>query len=87
MSSKGPILVTGLNGYLGAWTAETILKSGYPVRGTVRNIEAGRKTKEALVALGYDASLIEVVEIADMTASGAFDKAVVGTCNNASINH
>ncbi|KXJ93349.1 hypothetical protein Micbo1qcDRAFT_232903 [Microdochium bolleyi] len=78
MTSKGPILITGFNGYLGGRTAETALKSGYPVRGTVRKLESGQKTKDALVALGYDAGLIDIVEVPVIAATGAFDKVVAG---------
>ncbi|KAH7033488.1 uncharacterized protein B0I36DRAFT_348537 [Microdochium trichocladiopsis] len=78
MSDEGPILVTGVNGYLGARAAEAVLKAGYSVRGTVRKVDAGQKTKDALVALGYDASRIELVEVPDISPEGAFDKAVVG---------
>lgn len=78
MAAKGPLLVTGLNGYLGARTAEAVLKAGYPVRGTVRQVASGAAVQDALVELGYDRDLIEVVQVPDMMAPGAFDKAVAG---------
>ncbi|KAL7625198.1 hypothetical protein AAE478_004413 [Parahypoxylon ruwenzoriense] len=77
MSSKGTILITGLNGYLAGRVAEAALKAGYSVRGTVRNLEAGNEVQKALLNLGHGGG-VEVVRIPDMTEAGAFDKAVIG---------
>ncbi|KAI2621794.1 NAD(P)-binding protein [Hypoxylon sp. NC1633] len=77
MPSKGIILITGLNGYLAGRVAEAALKAGYSVRGTVRNLAAGAEVHKALLDLGYEGGA-EVVQVSDMTKSGAFDKAVVG---------
>ncbi|KAK7920332.1 hypothetical protein PG985_008354 [Apiospora marii] len=72
------ILITGLNGYLAGRTAEAVLKAGYDVRGTVRQLSTGDKVKDALVAMGYPEDCVEVVEVPDMTVPGAFDEAVKG---------
>ncbi|KAK8129634.1 hypothetical protein PG999_002014 [Apiospora kogelbergensis] len=72
------ILITGLNGYLAGRTAEAVLKAGYDVRGTVRRLAAGNEVKDALVKMGYSEDRIEVVEVPDVTVSGAFDHAVAG---------
>ncbi|KAI0166737.1 NAD(P)-binding protein [Hypoxylon sp. FL1284] len=77
MSSRGTMLITGLNGYLAGRLAEAALKAGFDVRGTVRNVDAGNEVKKALQDLGY-AKGVEVVHVPDMTEPGAFDKAVVG---------
>ncbi|OTA99917.1 hypothetical protein M426DRAFT_15973 [Hypoxylon sp. CI-4A] len=77
MSSKGTILITGLNGYLAGRVAETALKAGYHVRGTVRNLTAGAEAQKALQDLGYGGGT-EVVQVSDMTEPGAFDQAVIG---------
>ena len=34
---SGKVLVTGANGYIAAWTVNTLLEQGYSVRGTVRS--------------------------------------------------
>lgn len=60
--SQGTILITGLNGYLAGRVAEAVLKAGYDVRGTVRNIVAGKKVEDALVGTGYGGK-VEVVEV------------------------
>lgn len=78
MSSKGTVLITGLNGYLAGRVAEAALKAGYSVRGTVRNLAAGAEVHNALLDLGYGSGA-EVVQVADMTEPGAFDEAVLGT--------
>ncbi|KAK7980072.1 hypothetical protein PG990_002936 [Apiospora arundinis] len=72
------ILITGLNGYLAGRTAEAVLEAGYDVRGSVRRLAAGNEVKDALVKLGYSQDRIEVVEVPDLTAPGAFDEAVAG---------
>ncbi|KAI1075643.1 NAD(P)-binding protein [Whalleya microplaca] len=77
MASKGTILITGLNGYLAGRAAETALKAGYNVRGTVRNVAAGNKVRNALAELGYQGG-VEVVHVPDMTVAGAFDEAAFG---------
>ncbi|KAI1376615.1 NAD(P)-binding protein [Hypoxylon crocopeplum] len=77
MSSKGTILITGLNGYLAGRVAEAVLKAGYSVRGTVRNLAAGAEVHQALLDLGYGAGA-EVVQVPDMTEPGAFDEATIG---------
>ncbi|KAI1767715.1 NAD(P)-binding protein [Hypoxylon sp. FL1150] len=77
MSSKGTILITGLNGFLAGRLAEAALKAGYGVRGTVRNLTAGAEVQKALVRLGYGDGA-EVVHVPDMTVPGAFDEAAIG---------
>lgn len=39
------ILITGINGYVGSWIAYAALKSGYRVRGTVRDVNNEAKIK------------------------------------------
>ncbi|KAI1099597.1 NAD(P)-binding protein [Jackrogersella minutella] len=79
MSSKGMILITGFNGYLGGRVAEAALKAGYSVRGTVRNLAAGAEVQKTLLDLGYGSGA-EVVQVSDMTKPGAYDEAAFGCC-------
>ncbi|KAI0031823.1 D-lactaldehyde dehydrogenase [Vararia minispora EC-137] len=68
------VLVSGVNGYVGIWVASAYLEHGYSVRGTVRSIErAGKHIKDTFAKHG---DKFELVEVADITASGAFDEAV-----------
>lgn len=60
--SKGTILITGLNGYLAGRVAEAVLNAGYDVRGTVRNVAAGKKVEDVLAGAGH-AGKVEVVEV------------------------
>ena len=39
VSAPAKVLVSGVNGYVGAWVAQAFLSEGYSVRGTVRSIE------------------------------------------------
>ncbi|VDB82642.1 unnamed protein product [Peniophora sp. CBMAI 1063] len=70
------VLVSGVNGYVGMWVAETYLAEGYSVRGTVRSVSrAGKHIKETFSKYG---DKFELVEVKDITAPGAFDQAVQG---------
>jgi nucleoside-diphosphate-sugar epimerase len=73
--SKGLVLVTGANGYIGAVTVEVLLKAGYSVRGTVRS-EAS--TKAIVAALPQYADKLQFAIVPDLVAEGAFDEAVKG---------
>ncbi|KAI5865619.1 NAD(P)-binding protein [Durotheca rogersii] len=77
ISSRGTVLITGLNGYLAGRVAESVLKAGYSVRGTVRNMAAGNEVKKVLRDMGYG-DAVEVVYVRDMAEAGAFDEAVIG---------
>ena len=74
--SKGLVLVTGANGYIAARTIEAYLQAGWSVRGTARSAST---TKPLVDALSQYASKLEIVEVPDITAVGAFDDAVKGT--------
>ncbi|KAF3908970.1 Dihydroflavonol-4-reductase [Dactylellina cionopaga] len=76
MSSKPIALLTGINGYIAGWVAVYLLDAGYKVRGTSRSQASAQPVIDALVSKGYSASDIEIYEVADITAPGAFDEAV-----------
>ncbi|KAI0148880.1 hypothetical protein BJ166DRAFT_571158 [Pestalotiopsis sp. NC0098] len=77
MSSKGMVLVTGANGYIGARTVEAFLDAGYSVRGAVRSQSAGQGLQNAL-SKAVSAGRLELVQVPDITVSGAYDDAVKG---------
>ncbi len=77
MSSKGLVLVTGVNGYIAARTVEAFLKAGYSVRGTARSAST---THDLINTLPEYAGKLEIAEVPDITAIGAFDEAVKGRC-------
>jgi len=75
MSSKGTVLITGINGYIAGNTAKEFLNAGYSVRGTARSL-ARTKELEAALKPYLDAGQLTIVEVPDITAPGAFDGAV-----------
>jgi nucleoside-diphosphate-sugar epimerase len=75
MASKRIVLVTGANGYIAGPVIEAFLKAGYAVRGTVRSKASANALVEALSQYKED---IEIVEVPDIVAPGAFDDAVKG---------
>lgn len=76
MTEKRIALVTGANGYIAGPTIVAFLAAGYAVRGTVRSKASAQFLVDALPQ--YKDSL-EIVEVPDIVAPGAFDDAVKGT--------
>lgn len=75
---KGDVVVlTGVNGNIASHIADQLIKAGFVVRGTVRD-----KTKNTWLADCFDRKYgrghFELVEIPDVSASGALDEAVRG---------
>jgi nucleoside-diphosphate-sugar epimerase len=77
MTEKGLVLISGVNGYIASRTAETFLKAGYSVRGTVRSLSSGKALQDVLSEYATSGKF-ELVEVPDITIDGAFDKAVKG---------
>ena len=76
-SNGQTVLVTGISGYIASSLGLYILSAGYNLRGTTRS-----KTNAAGLLSGAYAiysSRVEVIEVPDLTISGAFDEAVKGT--------
>lgn len=83
MDAKSPIdsngkilLITGINGYIAAALGQMCLAQGYQIRGTTRRIA----NVETLLSGAYASYVdrIEIFEVQDMTAEGAFNAAVQG---------
>ncbi len=75
-SNNKTILVSGVNGYIATRIADDLLKKGYNVRGSVRNIDSVQPYLDN--EWKPYKSRIDIVEVQDMTVSGAFDEAVKG---------
>ncbi|KPM35564.1 hypothetical protein AK830_g11008 [Neonectria ditissima] len=75
MTDKRIVLVTGANGYIAGPVIEAFLKAGYAVRGTVRSKTSANALVEALSQYRND---LDIVEVPDIVAPGAFDVAVKG---------
>jgi nucleoside-diphosphate-sugar epimerase len=71
------LLVTGINGYIGVVLGSHILASGYSLRGTTRSASSSKSLLDGPYAQYRDR--VEIVEVPDITAEGAFDEAVKGT--------
>ena len=70
------LLVTGLNGFVGAVLGKHVLSKGYKLRGTVRRLESVENIIKGPLAI-YKAR-VEIIQIPNMTAPGAFDEVVTG---------
>ncbi|KAI0351273.1 NAD-P-binding protein [Trametes cingulata] len=70
MSSKQLILVTGINGFLGAHIVDQLVKAGYRVRGTVRSSKLAL-ARESNALYGADVEVIAADDLAfgDFTAA------------------
>lgn len=79
MGSADVILITGGTGHIGYRVLVSALEAGYRVRAAVRSQEKAEKILSApsIRALNPGDKL-SFVEVADLTATGAYDKAVQG---------
>ncbi|KAJ3501157.1 hypothetical protein NMY22_g19021 [Coprinellus aureogranulatus] len=74
-STSSTILVTGANGYIGAWTVKTLLSRGYTVRAVVRNPSKADVLKNIFPSYVENAKLT-FAYVGDLVKEGAFDEAV-----------
>lgn len=72
------VLVTGATGFLASHIVLQFLKRGYRVRGTVRDLGSASWLKEGAFAPYASKGDIELVQVPDLGAEGAFDEAVKG---------
>ncbi|KAK6606751.1 aldehyde reductase protein [Botrytis cinerea] len=71
------VLVTGINGYVGSHVADQLLKAGYRVRGTARDVSKAKNLLN-LWEEQYGKGRVEVVTVPKIGIEGAFDEAVKG---------
>ncbi|KAF9874898.1 hypothetical protein CkaCkLH20_07592 [Colletotrichum karsti] len=74
-STKGLVLITGSNGFIGARTVEAFLKAGYSVRAVTRSSSSAEGLLSALTKYTESGHLTTAL-VPDITAPGAFDEAV-----------
>ena len=71
------VLLTGISGFLGGHVALELLKHGYSVRGSVRNLARADQVRSTLVAHGADPARLEFVAL-DLLADAGWDEAMAG---------
>lgn len=76
-SNGKTVLITGINGYIASVLGLHLLAKGYSIRGTSRS----KTSSQALVEEAYASykDRVEIYEVPDITAAGAFDEAAKGT--------
>jgi dihydroflavonol-4-reductase len=77
MDGKGVVLVTGGSGYIGGWCAIALLKQGYVVRTTVRNLSREAEVR-ARFAKQTDPGNRLSFHAADLMADAGWDEAAEG---------
>ncbi|KAK9427488.1 hypothetical protein V1505DRAFT_379982 [Lipomyces doorenjongii] len=73
----GLVIVTGVNGFVGSHIADSLLRKGYKVRGTVRSKDRAAWVQVAFAERNPSAAF-EIVLVPDVAAPGALDEAVKG---------
>ena len=76
--SKGIVLISGVNGYIGSVLAKYLLDNDYNVRGAVRRLASANELISGPLQAYAKSGAFTVVEVPDITVDGAFDKAVQG---------
>lgn len=71
------VLVTGATGYIGAHVVEELLAAGYKVRGVSRTMNKAQFLT-TLMEKKFGKGKLDIVEVPDMIADDAYDKAVKG---------
>ncbi|XXH02854.1 hypothetical protein Hte_009242 [Hypoxylon texense] len=78
------VLVTGANGLIASHVVDQLLAAGYNVRGTVRNT-AKCAWLGPLFSSRHPSHHLEVVEVSDFGAPGAWDEAIKGVSGVAAV--
>ncbi|KAI1409921.1 NAD(P)-binding protein [Hypoxylon sp. FL1857] len=78
------VLVTGANGLIASHVIDQLLAAGYNVRGTVRDLKKSAWLKP-LFASRHPSNHLELVQVSDLGAPGAWDGAVKGVAGIAHV--
>lgn len=71
------VIVTGISGFLSGHVALQLLKKGFRVRGSVRNLDKADQVKQTLSAHGADISRLEFIAL-DLLSDEGWDEAMKG---------
>jgi nucleoside-diphosphate-sugar epimerase len=74
----GTVLVTGGTGFLGGWCAAELLRRGYTVRTTIRDLQRADDLRTSLAGAGVDAGEQLSIVAADLSADDGWADAVAG---------
>jgi dihydroflavonol-4-reductase len=75
---NGTVLVTGGTGFLGGWCCVELLRRGYAVRTTVRDLQRADDVRATLAAAGVDGGARLSIGTADLSADDGWADAVAG---------
>ncbi|HUA74900.1 MAG TPA: NAD-dependent epimerase/dehydratase family protein [Solirubrobacteraceae bacterium] len=75
---RGKVLVTGGTGFLGGWCAAELVRRGYEVRTTLRNLARADDVRASLAAAGVEAGDRLSFAAADLGADDGWSEAVAG---------
>ncbi|OJX48619.1 aldehyde reductase [Devosia sp. 66-22] len=70
------VLLTGISGFLGGHVALELLRAGYQVRGSVRDLGRADKVRATLARAGADVSRLDFVAL-DLMSDAGWDDAMV----------
>ena len=76
-NSRERVLVTGISGFIGLHCAKELLKKGFEVRGSVRNMKKADEVLMTLAAASVDAQNLTFVQL-DLTSDKGWNKATEG---------
>src|SRR5690606_41906634 len=71
------VLVTGISGFLGSHAALTLLRQGYAVRGSLRDMAGAGRVRRALTGAGADVSALDFCRL-DLRDDRGWAEAVAG---------
>jgi nucleoside-diphosphate-sugar epimerase len=71
------VLLTGISGFLGGHVALALLKAGYSVRGSVRNLGKAEAVRDTLRRAGADVAQLDFVEL-DLLSDAGWGAAMDG---------
>jgi dihydroflavonol-4-reductase len=74
----GTVLVTGGTGFLGGWCGVELVRRGYAVRTTVRNLQRADDVRASFAAAGVEAGDRLSIVAADLGADDGWEDAVAG---------
>jgi nucleoside-diphosphate-sugar epimerase len=78
MEQGDTVLVTGGTGFLGGWCCVELLRRGYTVRTTVRDLRRADDVRAALATAGVDGNERLSIATADLSADNGWADAVAG---------